>query len=184
MVKKCVECYLMHELAGEAREQAIETVRGDEYFLHGIAREDAQEAAAWVLAERGFDLEKGPFYDLYRGEFAVRASWHGYKPQYLGGGLTELEKQAREAGVDIDIWLIPVGDRRTTIEVEVTVPEGREDLRASFEEEAYALAEKALEEARRAVADAWDIVLSDEYVADFAEFNRWLFTEKGEACPL
>jgi len=184
MVKKCVECYLISELAEEAREQAIETVRGDEYFLYKIAREDAQDAAAWVLAERGFDLEEGPFYDLHRGDFAVRASWHGYKPQDLGGGLTELERRAREANVDIHIWLIPVGDRRTTIEVEVETPEDREDLRASFEEEAHALAEEALEEARRAVAEAWDTVLSDEYVADFAEANERLFTEKGEACPL
>lgn len=184
MKRKCIDCYLLGELGEEAKERAIENARNAEYtFLSEIAREQAHEAAAWELARRGFDLEDGPYYDLYRGEFALRAGWHGYLPKDFGGDLTELEKKARAAGAEVSIMLVPYrGDRATATEVAVWADSL--EAKESFEDEAYALAEEALRAARAAVEKAWEAVLSDEFVASLAEDNEVLFTKDGRLCPL
>lgn len=184
MKRKCVNCYELEELSPEAKEKAIENVRRDEGdFLAGVAREDAAEVAAWELANRGFDIEDGPWYDLDRGEFAVKASWHGYLPKDYGGGLTELEKEARAAGATVSIALVPYrGDRATAIKVEVEADSRKAQKRLG--DKAHALAEEALRAVRAAVGKAWEAVYSDEYITDLAEGNEWLFTKDGEPCPL
>lgn len=178
MKRKCVDCFQIHELDENPREKAIEWVR-EQAWLADIARVHANEAASNALADYGFKLEDGPYYDFDRREFGLMAS-------YVGGGVNESAKALDEVGADVSITITLehgcCGRVHSNFEVEVYEP-GSGNCE-SVRSEARHLAELAFNAAKEAVENEWDHTYSDNYIEELCVANEILFAKDGEPCPL